>query len=504
MRRLVPISRGAFLSSIFFALYAFTVQRGIAWQDSGTLQLRAIHNDLLGSEGLALAHPLFVWLGHLFCLATEHVFGMEAPFALNLASAFWMALALGFVYRAALRLSGSRTAATLATIGLGLSHMAWWLSTVAEVYTLSLFFLAGEAFFVLDAMALGRTSRWAWAFFFAGLGASVHNLAFLSLPLLVSFLILSKPDVFLTCSCWFIGAFWLWCPFFENIDSGMPFLSALSDLLVGNYGAQAAGAKGVSARLTIANLGIAAFSLLSPVWVAALWHLVPHRPAAADAPAVSPTPPATSFPSPDAPAPAIQRRSRIYVLLLFAIHFLFFIHYRVADQALFLLPTLFCGALLASIPLARVRRPALLAALAAVAAIAVPLCVNGVLHQPPLRQRILSSRARLLPFRDEIRYWALPWKHNEQSAERFAVDAIARMDALGENCSLYADSTSAPPIMLRLEWRTCPWEFFTPWEDPSRFALKAASGEGAYAVSPVPGYCPREALSTGNVQGLFE
>lgn len=502
MRRFPTISRGAFLSSVFFALYAFTVQRGVSWQDSGALQLRAVHNDLLGSEGLALAHPLYIRIGHLFCLVAQHAFGMEAPFALNLASAFWMALALGFAYRAALRLSRSRSAATLATLALGLSHMAWWLSTVAEVYTLSLFFLAGEVFFVLDAMESGRKGRWALVFLFSGLGASVHNLAFLSLPLAAVALILSRPSSFRTpfpcllwASCWCAGAYWLLRPFAANLVCGMPFPAALADLLVGGYGAQASGASGVSAKLTLANLGIAAFSLLSPIWIAAVRHLAVRRAA---------TPSSSSGDAGEgATALATHRRARLYAVALFVVHFLFFLHYRVADQALFLLPTLFCASLLASIPLARVRHPRTLAALAAVAAVAVPLCVNGLLHRPSLQQRILASRARLLPFRDEVRYWTLPWKHDECSADLFALAAIARMDVLGEG-SLYADSTSAPPIMLRLEWRSIPWQLFTPWEDASRFAAVAAAGGAVYAVSPVPGYCPGEALATHNVKRLFE
>ncbi len=49
------------------------------------------------------------------------------------------------------------------------------------------------------------------------------------------------------------------------------------------------------------------------------------------------------------------------------------------------------------------------------------------------------------PFRDEARYWTIPWKHNERSAELFAAKALAEA---GPDGVLWPDSTSRHPLLL--------------------------------------------------------
>ena len=49
-------------------LYGWTVQHGVAWQDSGVRQFRILTGDYTGDLGLALAHPLYIAIGRLFLL----------------------------------------------------------------------------------------------------------------------------------------------------------------------------------------------------------------------------------------------------------------------------------------------------------------------------------------------------------------------------------------------------------------------------------------------------
>ena len=49
---------GVFVVSL--GLYSLTVQQCFSWQDSGMFQWRILTNDIVGSLGLALSHPLYI------------------------------------------------------------------------------------------------------------------------------------------------------------------------------------------------------------------------------------------------------------------------------------------------------------------------------------------------------------------------------------------------------------------------------------------------------------
>ena len=521
MKRLTHFA-GALLAAAFFILYAATAQRGVAWQDSGVLQLRVVYRDLLGVGGLACAHPLYVAATHFLTGLASRARGIEAPSAANLASAFWMALALGLFHGCARRLSGSARAALLATLTLGLAHLPWWLATVAESYTMSLALIAAETACVIRIIqGEGSFRLYVGAALAAGAGFAVHNLSLLSLPVSAATLAaIAICDIRSTCranglphagpasrfvdiciwsilnlnflflagallAVWLFGARTVIEPARLAHAAGTPLHAVLYDVLFGAYGPEVVGRSRLPLSFAVVNLGIVALSLSSPCWAvgaAAFFRRI--RSAGGLRAAWRAVPPATR-----------------YVMALFAVHALFAVRYRVADQALFFLPTLFFGTLLLATLLSSCRAPHLFAAATIAAAIAVPIAANAVLHAPPVARRVLAARARLLPFRDELRYWALPWKSNEDSAERFAAEAIRRMDARGG--LLYADSTAAPPVMLRMGGHGDNWTLFTPWNDNTVFSSAARAGTAVFAVSPVKGYCPDDALATGNVKPLF-
>ncbi len=498
--------RPFFISAVFFILYALTAQRGVSWQDSGVYQLRIVYRDLCGVAGLSSAHPLYIGAAHFFAGILGRVFSIEAPQAANLMSAFWAAAALGVFHAAARRFSKSAAAATAATVTLGLAHMTWWLATIAESYTMSLCLIACETLCVLRLLENKTTVQVATgalgAALFAGAGFSVHNLSLLSLPLTGAVLFyaifvrevsgLGKGSLlnrvfyggialYVLVFAWGTGANFVLKLMNDEINAGIPDGSAVCNLLFGHYAPEVLGLSRIPFKLTLANLALAALSFASPCFLVALIDL-PRRFRAFKLRRLSP--------------------SSIYVLALFIVHAAFFLHYRIADQAMFVLPTLFFAALLLSKLLARRTGLRLLAVATAACSILLPVAANAVLHVPAAQTRILAARTRLLPFRDEIRYWILPWKHDECSAENFARKAIAQMD---ESCGvLYADTTSAPPIQLRFAEREKDWKLFTPWNDVSGFSAAAKAGHNAFAVSPVPGYCPPEALDTGHVKRLFE
>lgn len=493
-----------YVSLSFLLLYAFTAQRGVSWQDSGFIQLRLAALDLAGVDGLACSHPLYFFVNHNIVGFISPLFLIDNCTAANVCSAFWMALALFTFFRIAFLLTHSRKAALLAALTLGLSHLAWWLSTIAEIYTMSLFLLMGEIFCTVRLLS-GDYRRWLYpcAALFSGLGFAVHNYALLSLPLtafaIFSVFLRKKRNIlaflFFSLSIfavWAAGAFFILLPAYREITAGYSPYSVISDLLFGRFSAQVAGVNRSSLALAIANLGIAALSLSSPCWIIGAIRIC-RTPKAFRHP--------VKFFSSLSPATR-------YISAIFIIHFAFAIHYRVPDQALFFLPSLSLAALLLALVLASNqiiadrRFPAITLAATTVAfSIAFPMAANMLLHRPALYRMITTSRARLLPFRDEVRYWTLPWKHNENSAEKFARIAVNLMNEMPD-ASLYADSTSAPPIMMHINSKA-RWNFYNPWNDNSRLPEEISSGRTVFAVSPVKNYCPHDALATGKILPLF-
>lgn len=493
------------IPAIFLVLYALTAQRGVSWQDSGVYQWRILYCDLIGVDGLSCAHPAYILINRILCGLMTTYMDVDLPFAANLCSAFWMGLALCVFQRIAFMLTKSSGASILATLTLGGAHMVWWLSTITEIYTLTTFILACETWCAISALQSKIPGKsFLFLPFFAGLGFAVHNFALISLPLVVAVIVYvgfirdgGLGDGSRAYGKGFIAAAWLaiqliffWCcgafsllRLMSNEWSlGTPLMAVIFKTLFGEYGSEVMGLSGVSWKLTLVNLCIALVSFAMPTW---LFFAIDFR---------------KSF-----RALCSKWRNRldvVYILILFVLHGLFFVRYRIADQALFILPTLFFAALLLSLRMDYIVHKRIVGIATILCAVVVPIALNAILHFEPIEARILASRARLLPYRDEVRYWTIPWKHNEYSAELFAEDVIERMDKLPGK-KLFADTTSAPPIMLRLSERRQDWELCTPWNDHSGYISTAINGETVFAISPIEGYCLEEALKSGNVLPLF-
>lgn len=497
-----PDRTGTCLALFFFCLYAATCLRGVAWQDSGIYQMRIAYRNLAGFFGAATDHPLYILLAHAFATFSQGAFDIEVPAAANLFSSLCMAFAVKVLFLVAIEATGSMRGAILAALTFGFAHMPWWLATIAESYPLSVLFIGLEALWAIRVLKSGATVKnVSAAAFMAGFGFWTHNLSLLSLPVTFAavaaagyrrsreentvgrplFLDALWPPLLFS-AVWFLSSDL--SDRIRDIGAATP-AHALSAILFGDYAREVIGFSAISPKVTAANFAIMAFSFLLPCWPIAGRTLARRIDAAGGLRAAI-----RRIPLPMRP-----------VVAFLAIHALFLVRYRIADQALFMLPTLFFASVVLAFFLKDARATGLLAAATAICAVAIPFAANAVLQLSPLGDRVVASRARTLPFRDEIRYWTLPWKYDERSAEDFATAAIAAMDNAGDS-SLFADSTSAPPIMLRFSDASGKWRLFTPWSDTSRFSAECLAGKPSYAVSPIKGYCPPAALATGKIMPL--
>lgn len=350
----------------FFALYALTAQRGLGWGDSGEFQYRILTLSAEGVSGgcesFATAHPLYIVLAKALC---------RTPFHVTLLSSAFGALAVGGFF-----LSSRQV---LLSVVFGLSHMLWFLSCLAEVQTMNLAFTAFETFCVLRFLDSRRGGWMVAALFLAGVHLNCHNFALLALPVYGFLLLRAGLRVLLSAAlAWVLGAgLWL----------GAFFVRGPADVLVGSYGSQVAGFLPSNLTVTVFNFVLAAMSFAVPAAIA-WWNR-------------------------HAPQESRSAAFRGTVLALFAVNAIFFIRYFVPDQATFLLPTLFFAFLLVSGSGLRRDRAIALAAMQ----LLLPLMAYEVFRQLPQPEGRTPH-----PHRDDAKYFALPWKFNDDSADRCAAD----------------------------------------------------------------------------------
>ncbi|MFA7173776.1 MAG: hypothetical protein WC340_10240 [Kiritimatiellia bacterium] len=459
---------------VFMVLYALTAQRGVSWQDSGEFQYRLLAGDYYWNSGIARAHPLYILLGQGFVALFPLAWKL---YACSLFSGVCMALALAVLFVVVVRITASYAAGGVTVMTAGLSHMGWWLSAVAEVYTLSLLFIMVELL-VLLLFTQRRTAGYLMLLFAVnGAHFSVHNAALLGLPvygtLLLMFLMRDfKRNLAGCCSAvllWIAAGGMIWWQVVRLLGGGSAVIEVIESILFGDgYRSHVTGIVNFNAGLFLSNMALAAVSFVSPCWFLAPAGMRLHK----------------RFANP------LFFRALTGLTL---IHLVFWVRYFVPDQVTFVLPLIGVLAIWGGAGCAALqRRFRVKYGLAVV--VALGLIVNlGFLSVAPLIVKKLQwgvRRSRVLPGRDEVAYWIQPWKQNEGSAQDF-VESVGKV--LGSGDILYADSTTAAPLMAAREVvpESFDFELLSPWSAIEIELIKDAISRGHfYVVSPVRGYAP--------------
>jgi hypothetical protein len=185
---------GVFAAAVFAAamtLYVRTLANGLLLGDSAEYQVLF--------QTLALAHPtgypITILLGHLISLIVP--VGSLA-FRANLVSAFFGSLALAMVYlagrvlsRTASHTGGTRLAALVGPVALGLGQLFWWHSVIAEMYTPSAFMIAVVILLLALWRRNGNPRLLVWAGLAGGLGVGMHYTTPMIAPAVLLYLALT-------------------------------------------------------------------------------------------------------------------------------------------------------------------------------------------------------------------------------------------------------------------------------------------------------------------------
>ncbi|MFW6146282.1 MAG: hypothetical protein ACOC7R_03005 [Planctomycetota bacterium] len=392
-----------------FALYAATVGRGPAWQDSGMHQYRVLRAEYTNDWGLALAHPLLIAMGQPLRLLGD----ANLPTALSLLSGLGMALAVANVYLLGRRLTGRDAPALIAAGMLAISHTAWWLATIAETYCWVTAGLTAELLLLHALLTRPRWTHAAGLALISGLGFSLHNFALLPLPVYVTVVVvllirrrLPGAVVPAVLAAWLAGASLQVGLILHDGATGGDWGATLRSALFGAMWQDHV----LNSSAAVLRNGVLYIALSWPLLALAPvvygWALMPRRagrPVAAALGAVG------------------------------LIHLLFAIRYPVPDQFMFLLPGYALFAVGAAVGVDGMLRLHPRWRRAWTIGLAASIILTPVLYG--VAPMVLTARGKSIrpgkswPYRDENRYWISPWKCGETSGARFAREALDRAAA---------------------------------------------------------------------------
>ncbi|MCJ7543295.1 MAG: DUF2723 domain-containing protein [Phycisphaerae bacterium] len=459
---------------VFSLLYLATAQRGANWQDSGSRQWRILIGEYDDPLGLALVHPLYVAIGRV--IAAIPIGTVTAR--MNALSGLAMAAALANLACVVRMLTGRGWVGLAAAGMLSVCHTVWWLATITESYTLNAALFTAELWLLV---ALLRRPRWPLLVglaLAAGLNWSVHNVALLALPVygvvavaLVVRRRLPAWSLVAAAAAFIAGASAYLAMIARQAQATGDLAGAIQSALFGSYRSAVLNVSASWPMLRV-NAALAAMNFVSflPVLAVVGWAALGR----------------------------LQSRATAWALAaITAIEVLFVVRYPIPDQFMFLLPSLAMTAIAAGIGLGVMAGASVgwrrAAAVASIVSVLLPPVVYA--YAPALAKRagVQVRRARELPFRDEARYWLVPWKHTEQSADRFARAALAEA---GPDGVILADMTARDTLRVvqkadRLGPTVVVADGKAPLgdydSDPAGFR-RALGGRRMYVLSPIRGY----------------
>jgi hypothetical protein len=461
-------------------LYVATAQRGANWQDSGTRQWRMLTGEYDDPLGLALVHPLYLAIGQaVAAVPIGSVLGR-----MNALSAVAMAAALANLACVVRRLSGRWWAGLGAAAMLAVCHTPWWLATITESYTLNAALFTAELWVLV---ALLQRPRWPLLVGLAavcGLDWSVHDLALLALPVyavvaagLIARRRLPAWSVAAAAAALVAGAAPYWVLIVHRAQATGDLTGAIGSALFGNYRANVLNVSATWPMLR-ANAALAAMNFVSflPVLAVVGWAALGRL---------------------------VGRATAWALAAITVIEVLFVARYSITDQFTFLLPSLVMIALAAGMGLAALAGASAGWRRAAVAACAISVLLPPALYAaaPALARRagVQVHRRRQLPFRDEMRYWLVPWKYDETSADRFARAALTQA---GRDAVILLDLTTLNAVRVtqkvdRLAPTVLVTNMYSALAEKDAFG-RALAGRKLYVLSPDPldGQVLREAIWT--------
>ncbi len=419
----------AVVLSAAMVLYVVSCAPGALWQDSGMIQYRVWHNDIEGPLGLALSHPLF----YIVALGAKYIPLGEFAHRVNLVSAVTAAVAVANMFLLVRLWLGRNLPAIIAAVTLAVSHTFWRHASIAETYTLWAALFTGELIMLLQYTRTGRVGYLYWLGLLNGLSIAVHMLAVIPLlcyAVLVLYLLAAREirlrDFTIVALLWITGAL----PYEYLIIKAI----TQTGNIAGTFASAAFGERWQGAVLnTSLSMQLAGENFLYILFNFPTPNILLLLAGCLGLSRISP-----------------RRAFRNVLLGSTVLFFIFASRYTVPDRYAFFIP-FYCGvSILTGLGTCLLQDQMNRKAFAFLVVFFSLLPIGVYTAAPMVARRMhlnIGTRGDI-PYRNDYEYFLRPWKTGHTGAGHFAREAL---DLAAENAIIYADATTAAPLLLAQE-----------------------------------------------------
>jgi len=415
--------------------------------DSGVYQLRVAHFPPSPArympDALVHVHPLYLGAAKVFTwLPVGNI-----AYRVNLTSACFGAMALASVFAAVRLLTGSRWAATLGTLSVGLGHTFWAYAVIAECLTLAAACLTTELLFLLAFAHTGRARWFLAAALINGLSISNHMMGALATPVYAVLTIvwlrrgsLSWADVFGALGLWLVGtSFYLFIILRALTDTG-DLAAVIRSATTGPWPATNVSIT-TSLLANVAGYLVLQYPTLLILLAALAIGVRPRQDG--------------------------DRAVKWTIIGVTGVHFVFAARFPVKDQFVFFVACYASAGMLVGLGGWAITRRWRWTRWAGLVLAIVPVGVYMVL--PTMARRVgFNPFTRALPYRDPYEFFLKPWRNGDYGVRRYIEEAF---DKLPANAIVFADPTPGGAFLYvqNVEQKRPDVTFIWVWE---RLALE--------------------------------
>ncbi len=437
-------------------LYVATCAPDILMGDPGVPQLRVPAFPptpaKLMKDNLVQVHPFYLAAAKVFTWIPVG----NLAYRVNLASACFGALSLASVFVCSRVLTGSRWAAAIGTLSLGLGHTFWAYSVMAESLTLVTACFSAEVLFLV---MFSRTRRPMWIMLVAlinGLSISNHLLGGLATPVYAVLMIigwvrgrLRGADIGCCLGLWVLGLSPYLFLIVRQIAETGQILATLRSATTGTWGAANVHISASMIAKVPLYLVLQYPTLLILLCIPAMWARPLHEG---------------------------DGSLRWAVVCVGLIHFVFAARYPIVDQYTYFIPFYACAAFLIALGAQVIIHRWAWTRWVTLAMTIVPVGVYMVL--PSVARRVgVTPFTRAIAYRDPYVFWLKPWQQGYYGARQYVDEAFK---ILPKDAILFADPTPAvaflyvqeiekkrPDVKVVFGWDRLPLDALLKAEVPS-------------------------------------
>ncbi len=452
-----------------------TCAPGPLWQDSGMYQYRIWHNDIEGSLGLALSHPLY----HIIGIVVKQIPLGEFAYRINLISAVAAAFTIANLFLLMQIWLGNSLTALITAAALALSHTFWRHAVIAETYTLYTALFSVELLMLLQYFKKRQIAYLYLLGLCNGLAVANHMFAIISFACYLVFciILLKRKHILLRhfrniVLMWIIGAAPYGFLIVKDVIQGSSISATLASAFFGDKWLRNVLNISLSGSLIKDNLILMTYNFPTPniiLFFAGIYGLTK--------------------------VPRGFGYAKILLVLL-VLYFIFAFRYTVPDRYAFFIPLYCLVSILIGVGFELLITAFKYKVLCWIVFIFALLPIPIYITVPYVAEKIefnLSTRADV-PYRNDYTWFLRPWKIGYHGAEKFSEEVFEQLEPYA---IVYADNTMAYPLLYLQEVKgkrediTIISDYTASKGVPtvSEKSIEKWLSEGdVHAVSPVPEY----------------